>query len=168
VRCVASSSLHKTDILNSTPNLGFMAIAPLLNAARAYFAIHQVGAGRHATNYPIFSRPMLPWCFRGRGSRREPFAKSLKSGAPDKIRTCDLCLRRATLCSLFWYTTTGRSASDDREPFPVGIFVSRLAKMRIALEARPCPVTGHAPYLRDAEARLEQSRNAIMPQVMEM
>ena len=59
-------------------------------------------------------------------------------------------------------------ASNDREPFPIGIFVSSLAKVGIAFKARPSPVTGHAPYLRDAETRLEQSRNAIMAQVMEV
>jgi hypothetical protein len=35
------------------------------------------------------------YCFRGIYSCNLPSAKSLKSGAPDKIRTCDLCLRRA-------------------------------------------------------------------------
>ena len=58
--------------------------------------------------------------------------------------------------------------SDDREPFPIAIFVSSLAKMGIAFKARPCSMTVHAPYLRDAEAYLEESRNAIMSQVMEM
>jgi hypothetical protein len=38
---------------------------------------------------------VLPQRFRGLYTCNLPSAKSLKSGAPDKIRTCDLCLRRA-------------------------------------------------------------------------
>ena len=38
---------------------------PMLNAARALFAFHQIGADKHATNCPIPPRRVLPWCFRG-------------------------------------------------------------------------------------------------------
>src|SRR5262249_62435370 len=37
---------------------------------------------------------VLPPCFRDSRSASAPYAKLLKFGAPDKIRTCDLCLRR--------------------------------------------------------------------------
>jgi hypothetical protein len=57
--------------------------------------IRCVTAARDATKRPISSRPRLPQCFRSIQSCKLPSVNSLKSGAPDKIRTCDLCLRRA-------------------------------------------------------------------------
>jgi hypothetical protein len=68
-------------------------------SAKGLYAIHPdasslIGAATDATNRPISLRRVLPWCFRENWPFRVPFAKSLKSGAPDKIRTCDLCLRR--------------------------------------------------------------------------
>jgi hypothetical protein len=77
-------------VVESADNLAGL----LLNAACALFALHQAGARRDATNCPIFSRLVLPQCFRSLYSYEVPFGKSLKSSAPDKIRTWDLCLRR--------------------------------------------------------------------------
>ena len=92
-------------------------------------------------------------------ARRDSNTRPLPSEGNDMQLVCedDFLVGHFTIC-----------ASDDREPFPIGIFVSSLAKVGIAFKARPCPVTGHAPYLGDGEARFEQSRNAIMAQVMEM
>jgi hypothetical protein len=52
-------------------------------------------------------------CFRGNRDDVRTSAKSLISGAPDTIRTCDLCLRRAD--ALHYAASFGMGLSTNRE-----------------------------------------------------
>ena len=49
---------------------------------------------------PITFCRVLPWCIPRKWMVFARLAKCLKFGAPDGIRTCDICLRRASLRAL--------------------------------------------------------------------
>ena len=119
---------------------------------------------RTTTKRPITSWSLLPRCFRDSRSCKIPFSKSLKSGAPDKIRTCDLCLRRATsplerLVKIHFGSHLAASTpatTAPRQPEPGGRLASgrNLAPERQEGGAPPTEMRGHRSRHSEISANL--------------